>query len=262
MKTHRIAAVIMRHTYEARRNMDRINDMVYWPVLDIVMWGFFTFYLARGNKLQPGLVSCMLGAVILWGLFYSFQRDMAVGFLDELWSRNLINLFSTPLSVWEYMTGLICVNLLKAMVGLVAASLLAWVAYEFDIFPFLPSFLPYVVNLVLFAFALGILITGLIFRYTTRVQGLAWSFAGLLMPVSCVLYPLSSLPGWLQTVAWLLPTAHAFEGMRQVINGGGFSSLHFWWGLGLNVGYFVFAVVAFRWIFASAQRRGLLVKIE
>src|SRR5208282_1860758 len=91
MKPHRIMAVIVRHTYEARRNVDRITDMVYWPVLDIIMF--------------------LLSATILWGMFYSFQRDMAVGFLDELWSRNLINLFSTPLTVWEYITGLICVNL-------------------------------------------------------------------------------------------------------------------------------------------------------
>ena len=89
----------MRHTYEARHNLDRILDMVYWPVLDIIVWGFFTIYLGRGNHLQPGMISFMLGAIILWGLFFAFQRDMAVGFLDELWSRNLVNLFSTPLSV-------------------------------------------------------------------------------------------------------------------------------------------------------------------
>jgi ABC-2 type transport system permease protein len=125
MKPHRIKAVVLRHTYEARRNMDRVTDMVYWPVLDIIVWGFFTIYLGRGNHLQPGLVSFMLGAVILWGLFFAFQRDMAVGFLDELWSRNLVNLFSTPLSVAEYMTGLIAVNVVKAMVGMTVAALIA-----------------------------------------------------------------------------------------------------------------------------------------
>jgi ABC-2 type transport system permease protein len=262
MKRHRIEATIMRHTYEARRNLDRILDMVYWPVLDIIVWGFFTIYLGRGAAMKPGMISFMLGAIILWGLFFAFQRDMAVGFLDELWSRNLVNLFSTPLSVSEYMTGLIAVNMLKAMVGMTAAALIAWGCYAFDIFPRLPAFLPFMLNLMLFALALGIIITGLIFRYTTKIQGLAWSFAGLLMPLSCVLYPLKSLPTCLRPVAWMLPTTHSFEGMRQVLAGGGFSQNHFAWGLALNVMYFIFAIVFFRWIFEAARSRGLLVKLE
>ena len=85
--------------------------MVYWPVVNIVVWGFFTLYLRHGDRMQPGVISCLLGAVILWGLFNAFQRDMAVGFLEELWSRNLVSLFASPLSVSEYVTGLIIVTL-------------------------------------------------------------------------------------------------------------------------------------------------------
>jgi ABC-2 type transport system permease protein len=106
MKTHRIKAVVIRHAYEIRRNVDRVTDMLYWPVLDIIVWGFFTVYLARGQRAGGAITSFLLGAAILWGMFYAFQRDMAVGFLDELWSRNLINLFSTPLGVSEYLCGL------------------------------------------------------------------------------------------------------------------------------------------------------------
>lgn len=262
MKAHRIIAVMARHAYEARRNVDRITDMVYWPVLDVVMWGFFTTYLGHGLGMQPDVIKFVLSAIIIWGLFYSFQRDLAVGFLDELWSRNLINLFSTPLTISEYMTGLICVNVAKAMVGVGAASLLALAAYHFNIFPWLPGFLPYLMNLILFAFALGIMITGLIFRYTTKIQALAWSFAGLLAPISCVLYPVKSLPPWLRKIAWTLPTTHSFEGMRQLLAGGGFNPHYFWWGLVLNVFYFVVAIGVFKMVFAAAQSRGLLVKLE
>jgi ABC-2 type transport system permease protein len=179
-----------------------------------------------------------------------------------LWSRNLINLFSTPLTISEYMTGLICINVAKAMVGVGAASLLALAAYRFNIFPWLPGFAPYLINLILFAFALGIMITGLIFRYTTKIQALAWSFAGLLAPISCVLYPVKSLPPWLRGIAWTLPTTHSFEGMRQLLAGGGFNPHHFWYGLVLNVFYFVFAIGVFKVVFAAAQNRGLLVKLE
>ncbi len=262
MKIHRINAVIVRHLYEARRNFDRVTDLVWWPVLDIIMWGFFTIYLAHSSRLQPSVVSCLLGAVILWGTFYGFQRDMAVGFIDELWCRNLINLFSTPLTLSEYMVGLIGVCLLKVMVGLCAASAVAWAAYSFDIVPWLPKFIPYMANLLFFALALGIAITGLIFRYTTKIQALAWSFAGLLMPASCVMYPMSSLPRRMRAIAWMLPTAHSFEGMRQVLAGNGFSPQHFWWGAGLNAMYFVLAMGFFGWIFEQARTRGLLVKMD
>src|SRR6202451_4807388 len=186
MKLYRIRAVIMRHMYELRRNPNHLTNMVYWPVINVAMWGFFTIYLARQNNLQPGIVSGLLGAVILWGLFNAFQRDMAVGFLDELWSRNLVSLFASPLSVSEYVTGMIVVTLAKAVVGLSVGALIAWLFYHYDMFPMLPMLLPFILNLVLFAVALGIIVTGLIFRYTTKFQAMAWSFAGILMPLSCV----------------------------------------------------------------------------
>ncbi|HUA34127.1 MAG TPA: ABC transporter permease [Candidatus Binataceae bacterium] len=262
MKLNRIQGVVMRHTYEARRNFDRLTDLVYWPVLDIIVWGFFTIYIRQDGKPGTGIASFLLAAVIMWGMFYAFQRDMAVGFLDELWARNLINLFSTPLTVGEYMAGLLFVNFIKAGISLLAAAIVAWIAYSFDIFPILPSFVPYMACLILFAFALGIAITGIIFRYTTKVQGLAWSSAALLLPLSCVFYPVKALPKSLQPIAWMLPTTHAFEGMRQTLAGGGFSPMHFWWAMGLNVAYFALAVVFFRSIFESARSRGLLVKLE
>ncbi len=262
MKLHRIKAVIRRHIYELRRNPNHLTNMIYWPVMNVAVWGFFTLYLARQNNLQPGIVSNLLGAVILWGLFNAFQRDMAVGFLEELWSRNLVNLFASPLTVSEYVTGLIVINLMTAIVGMAAESLIAWLCYHYNIFPALLGLIPFIFNLVLFALAIGIAVTGLIFRYTTRFQVLAWGFAGLLMPFSCVFYPLKSLPHFLHPIAYMLPTTHSFEGMRQAITGGGISSEHFQWGLALNVVYFISAVLFFRWMFDSARSRGLLVKME
>ncbi|HTD15702.1 MAG TPA: ABC transporter permease [Chthoniobacterales bacterium] len=262
MKSHRIEAIILRHTCEARHNLNRIAEMVYWPVQNIVVWGFFTVYLARDNHLRPGAVSFLLGAAILWGMFYAFQRDLATGFLEELWSRNIINLFSTPLSISEYLTGLIIVNLLKALLGMIAAALTAWVCYAYNIFPKSLALIPFMLNLALFALAIGVIIIGLIVRYTTRIQTLAWSFAGLLMPFSCVFYPLNSLPKLLRPFAWVLPTTHAFEGMRQAIQGGGFSTLHFAWAITLNALYFLLAIPIFRMMFESARSRGLLVKLE
>lgn len=263
MRGYRIGGVILRHTYEVRRNFDRLADIAYWPILEIIVWGFLTIFLTTtGNGLTPTLASFLLGAVILWGFFYAFQRDMAIGFLDELWSRNLLNIFSTPITIWEYITGLVIINFFKVAIGFIVAALLARALYTFNIFPFSLLLLPYFANLLLFALALGVVTAALIFRYTTKIQGLAWGFAGLLQPVSCVFYPLSVLPGFLQSVAWYLPTTHSFEGMRGILAGGGFSMSHFWWGLALNAVYLVLAILFFRVIFRAVKKRGLLVKIE
>ncbi|HUA33405.1 MAG TPA: ABC transporter permease [Candidatus Binataceae bacterium] len=261
MRMHRIVAIIVRHLYEIRRNANHVTNMIYWPIMNIMVWGFFTIYLRR-DAMRPGLVSCLLGAVILWGLFNGFQRDMAVGFLDELWSRNLVNLFASPLSVPEYVTGLVAVNAIKVMIGVAFEAVIAWMFYHFNIFPMLPQFVPFILNLALFALAIGVAVTGLIFRYTTKFQTLAWSFAGVLMPLSCVFYPLDALPGFLRPIAWLLPTTHSFEGMRQIITRGEFSIAHFNWGLALNFCYFGLAMIFFSAMFESAKQRGLLVKME
>jgi ABC-2 type transport system permease protein len=262
MKAHRIWAVMYRHGCEARRNLNRVTDTLYWPVQNIIVWGFFTLYLAHDHKLAPGVTSYLLGATMLWGMFYSFQRDLATGFMEELWSRNLLNLFSTPLNVREYMAGLIILNLFKALLGLLVAALIAWLCYADNLFPALPGFLPYLLILALFSLSVGMVITALIIRFTTKVQTLAWSFAGLLMPLSCVFYPATTLPGWLRPLAWGLPTMHAFEGMREVMGGSGFSTMHFAWGMGLSVFYMAAAVVFFHWMFELARAKGFLVRQE
>ena len=262
MKLYRIRSVVLRHAYEVRRNANHITYMVYWPVVNILVWGFFTLYLRHGDALKPSVLSCLLGAVILWGLFNAFQRDMAVGFLEELWSRNLVSLFASPLSVSEYVTGLIIVTVAKAMIGLLVGVSLAWLFYHYDMFPMLPTLLPFILNLILFALTMGIVVTGLIFRFTSKFQAMAWSLAGILMPLSCVFYPLSSLPSCLRPMASILPTTHSFEGMREAIEKGAFSVADFRSGLALNLIYFLLAILFFRWMFESARSRGLLVKLE
>ena len=251
-----------RHGYDARRNLNRVADTIYWPAQNMIVWGFFTLYLSRDHRLEAGLAGYILGATMLWGMFYSFQRDLAVGFMEELWSRNLVNLFSTPLRVSEYMTGLVLLNLFKALLGLLIAAVIAGFCYAENLFPFLPGFLPFLLVLILFSLSLGLIITGLIVRFTTKIQTLAWSFAGLLMPISCVFYPLSALPKWLRPLAWGLPTTHAFEGMREEMAAGVISLTHFAWGMGLSLAYFVFALFFFRRMFESARMHGFLVKQE
>ena len=262
MRLNRIAAVIERHVYDAKHNLERVTDTLYWPVMDIIVWGFLTLFLARHGNLRPGLISFLLGAAILWGMFRAFQRDLAVSFLAEVWSHNVIGLLATPLTLREYLSGLLAINLLKAIVGTAAAALVALLFYSYDFFPHLIALLPFIFVLMIFGLAVGILVTGLIVRYTTKIQSFTWSITGLIMPFSCVFYPVSALPGWMQPLALALPTTQAFEGLRQVVAGGGFSWERLWAGLALDGVYLLAAVASFDALFRSARVRGLLVRIE
>lgn len=262
MKYNRVAAVIERHVYDARHNLERVTDTLYWPVMDIVVWGFLTVFLARHGNLRPGIISFLLGAAILWGMFRAFQRDLAVSFLTEIWSHNVIGLLSTPLTVREYLSGLLVINLMKAVVGTAAAALVALVFYAYDFFPYLLALLPFILVLMIFGLAVGILVTGLIIRYTTKIQSFTWSITGLLMPFSCVFYPLTALPAALRPVALALPTTQAFEGLRQVMAGGGLSWTRLGCGLALDCLYLLAAVAIFDGLFRAARARGLLVKLE
>jgi ABC-2 type transport system permease protein len=262
MKLHRIAAVVERHAYEARRNLERVTDAVYWPVIDIIVWGFFSLYLLQRNGLRPPPIGVLLGAAVFWGMFRAFQRDIAMGFLTDMWSHNLVGLFSSPLTVVEYIAGLLIIDLLKAITGTCLAGLVALVLYGYNVFGLLPAFLPFAAVLVLFGLAVGILVAGLIFRYTTRIQSFAWSVTGLVMPVSCVFYPLSALPRPMRLVALSFPTTYAFEGMRQIIAGGKLSVAHLAAAVALDAAYLGIAIVLFVRLFRAARARGLLVKLE
>lgn len=262
MKWHRVRTVVRRHYYEVRRNFTRLTEAVYWPVIDILVWGFFTVYLSGDKHVGSGIVGALLGAVILWNLFYAFQRDVAVGFLDELWSRNLITLFASPLNLWEYLAGVVIVDALKITTSLLVAGSLAWLLYSFNIFHFGFALLPHLFNLLFFALSIGIFTGALILRYSTKIEILAWSFASILQPVACVYYPIASLPHLLQLAARLLPVSYAFEGLRSVIAGGSFDAGMFLPGAALNVFYFGASLAIFRIMYTSAKRKGTLVKTE
>jgi ABC-2 type transport system permease protein len=260
VKLFRVQAVILRQVFEARHNLDRLADMLYWPIVDVLLWGFMSIYLGQQGQAKPGAVNFLLGTAILWGMFRNFQRDFANSVLSEIWARNFIGLFATPLTIPEFCLGLILVNILKLAVGLGAAGLVAWLFYSFNLFVFLPALVLQLSILLLFGLAIGIIVTGLILRYTTHVQTLSWSITGLIMPFSCIFYPLAALPTSARPVALALPTTHAFEGMREVLAGMPPSGGHLLAGYLLDFVYLGAAAAVFVALFRSAASRGLLVK--
>ncbi len=261
MKLHRILALASRHLMLYKRSPQRIMEIIYWPVLDVVLWGFITLYLNRYQSGLPSVVAFFLGALILWDILFRAQQGVCISFLEEIWSRNLLNLFVSPLRPIEFLASTMLISIAKVILSSAATVLLALLLYDFNIFTIGLSLVPFVLNLILMGWAIGVFTTAIILRYGQQAEVLAWGLVLLFMPVSAVFYPVSILPSFLQGIAKFIPASHIFEGMRTVITGGVFPARELFWSLGLNVLYLIVSLNFFFWMFGVVKRRGLLVRV-
>jgi ABC-2 type transport system permease protein len=261
MKLHRILALASRHLMLYRRSPQRIMEIIYWPVLDIVLWGFITLYLIRYQTGLPGIVAFFLGAMILWDILFRAQQGVCISFLEEVWSRNLLNLFVSPLRPIEFLGSTMLISIAKVILSSAATILLAFLFFDFNVFTIGIYLVPFVLNLILMGWTIGVFTTAIILRYGQQAEVLAWGLVLLFMPVSAVFYPVSVLPMMLQTVAHFIPASHIFEGMRGVIQGGGLPMRELLWAMGLNVLYLMISLNFFFYMFEVVKRRGLLVRV-
>lgn len=261
MRWHRIRAMALRHAYLFRRSPFRLLEMVYWPVLDLVLWGFVSLWL---RTLSGGgttdFVALFLGGLILWDLMFRAQQGVSLAYLEEVWSRNLMNLFVSPLTVAEFLASTMVVSLAKLCISGGSMLTLAWLLYGYDMAGLGVAILPFVGLLVVFGWSLGTVTTALVLRFGQGAESLVWVLAFAIQPVACVFYPLDTLPAWLRPVALATPAAHVFEGMRAVVAGGGVPWGHLLPAALLATVYAAVAWETFRRTFALAQAQGLLAK--
>lgn len=261
MKLHRVSALAARQLYLYRRSLPRIMEIFYWPFLDLVIWGFITMYLVKYQPQIPGFVTFFLGALILWDMLFRSQQGITISFLEELWARNLMNLFASPLTPAEFLASTIAMSIFKVTcVSLVMGSC-AWLFYGYNVLVMGAWLLPFVLNLVISGWIIGVLTTSLIMRFGQEAEILAWSLVFLFQPISCVFYPLEVLPTWLQAVAWINPAAHVFEGMREVLTGTRAPLFHLAWAGGLNIVLLIGAIMLFYKTFAYCKVQGSLVRV-
>lgn len=262
MKISRMYAYTLRHMYLYKRSLPRLMEVFYWPILDLVVWGFVSVYLSsiKGQSALPGFVTFFIGALILWDMLFRSQQGISVSFLEDVWSRNLLNIFVSPMSGAEYITSLMLLSVIKLILTSTVMIVLAWFMYSFNIFKLGFPLLPFIANLIVLGWAIGIVTTAVILRFGQQAEVLAWGIALLFQPLSAVFYPVSVLPGPLRTIAWYIPSAHVFEGMREVIADGGFPFDHLLWAAGLNVVYLAVSLVFFWWNFKMVKKKGLLAK--
>lgn len=260
MNTSRIAAIIVKNWYSFRRDFFRIFDIFWWPSFMLFIWGLLSVYLTKTSVDSPNFVTILLGGVILWNTFDHATRDVSRTFIEEVWDRNLTNFFSTPLTITEYLVGILSIAILKIIVGAIFMLILARVFYAFDPMQ-LGWFLPVgLISLMLTGWLVSLVIQAVILRYGHTVEVFIWAVAVLLQPFSCVFYPLATLPGWAKYVAYAIPTTYIFENMRNMIFTGSVDVGQVVLSYLLNVAYGTIAVVIFYRTFRVAKVKGLLVK--
>lgn len=261
MKLHRCTALFTRHMYLYKRSLPRLLEVFYWPLLDLLVWGFITIYFAQFREKLPGFVTYFIGALILWDILFRSQQGISVSFLEDVWSRNLLNLFASPLNPAEYIFSLMVVSVAKLAIVTTVMATLAWAFYSFNIFLIGLSLIPFVLNLIVMGWAIGVMTTALILRFGQEAEVLAWALGFLFMPVSAVFYPVSVLPSFLKVISHLVPASYVFEGMRAVIATAKLPLNDLLWSSGLNAAYLLVAFLFFKRIFRIVKQKGLLVRI-
>lgn len=259
MNFKRVLAYTTRHLYLYKRSFPRLLEVFYWPLLDLLLWGFVTVYLSRNAV--PGFVAFFVGALILWDMLFRSQQGISVSFLEDVWSRNLLNIFVSPMTAAEYIASLLVISIVKLLLTSTVMITLAWVLYSYNIFHLGILLVPLIANLIIMGWAIGIITTALILRFGQETEVLAWGVALFFQPISAVFYPVSVLPQPLNAIARFTPSSHVFEGMRAIVATGIFPTEDLVWAVCLNAVYITAALAFFSWNFKMVKKKGLLVKI-
>jgi ABC-2 type transport system permease protein len=255
----RTGAVVLRHFYLIRGSLSRVLPLFAWIVIDMILWGFITKFL---NTITHGFdfVPALLGAVLLWDFFIRVMQGVTLAFFEDVWSRNFLNIFATPLSLWEYLGGLVLSSIATSSVGLMVMLALATTAFGLSFFVYGLMLVPFLMVLFLFGVALGVFASAVVLRLGPASEWFIWPVPALISPFVGVFYPLSTLPWWMQCFSYLLPPSYVFEGMRAILAGGTVSAPALVWGAGLCLLYLVLACWFFARTYHHALRSGLIAR--
>lgn len=258
MKFHRTYAIVLRFMYLFRHSLDRLSDAFYWPSIDLFVWGLTSIYFRSFIPRASPIVIILISGILFWLVLWRAQYEISVNLLEDLWNKNLINIFVSPLKFSEWIISFILVGIVKAAASLPFAMLIAFLLYKIQIFFYGFYFLPFIVLLLMTGWWVGFFTAGLILRFGTNVQTLAWALAGLLTPFSAVYYPVSILPLWAQKIALMLPPSYIFEGMREIIYKGYLDPKKLMISLLLNILYLVLSLIFLKKSFDKVLEKGLV----
>jgi ABC-2 type transport system permease protein len=258
----RLRAVARRHAYVMWRSPHRLFDVTLWPLVDVLLFGSLAAFVSTGNDASAaGRASAyLLAGIVLWHVVYQSQIALSTGFLEETWTRNLLNLMVTPLREIEYVAGVALFGMVKLVLGVGLMVLGAFVFYSFHTWDLGAGLVPIGAVLLVVGWAVSLLVMGLVLRFGTGAEALAWGVMFILLPLSGVFYPIDALPTALQPIAALLPTTHAFAALRSLVDGDGTD----WAQLGIAaVGAVVLVLLALWYLVAmlkAFRKRGYITR--
>lgn len=257
MNIQRIEGIILRHFYNLRHNLDRLSDTFYWPAMDLILWGLTSVYIKKVTPNVPFIMVAIITALILWLVVWRSQYEITVNLMAELWDRNLVNIFASPLTLAEWITAVMILGIIKMILSIIFTVGFAFLLYQTNIFSFGFYLIPFIVSLLMTGWAAGFVVASLIIRFGSKIQTLAWVGVTILMPFSAVFYPLSTLPDWAQKIAVFVPTSYIFEGMRQVLFTGNLSYDKLIISIALNILYLILSISFFVFMFNKSRKLGL-----
>lgn len=257
----RIYALVLRNMYLLRSSGPRILELMYWPTVQMVLWGFITLFLVNHSSWVAQASGVLLSGVLLWDVLFRGQLGVSLVFMEEMWSRNLGHLFVSPLRPFELGCALLTMSLIRTLFGVGGAALIAIPLFHFSIFSLGLPLIAFFVNLIVMGWAIGLLVSGIVLRYGLGAESMAWIAIFAVQPISGVYYPISTLPTWLQYVAAVLPSSHVFEGMRAVLFDHSFRVDLLLHAVLLNVIYLIAGFASFLAFFKVARVRGQLLHV-
>ena len=257
--TSRVYGLLLRYLYLYRRSLARAMEIFFWPVMDLLVWGFLSAYLQK--VAAPGAVSYLVGAMILWDVLYRCQQAITLAFTEDIWTRNILNVFVTPVRTGELLLATSILGVIKSLIPAVLLSALAYGFYSFDVRAMGLHLAPFLFSLLLFGWAVGMFTAALILRFGQSAEALVWGVPFLIQPISATFYPVEVLPAWLQPVALLLPSTHVFEGMRQALRGEAIDTSSLVAALGLDLVYLGAGALFFAWMLRRVREKGYLGRL-
>lgn len=258
MKLYRIWGLALRYLYLFRHSLDRLSDSFFWPTVDLILWGMTSRFLVQNSSFDNKLILALLGGIILWIFPWRGQYEISVNLLEDLWNRNLVNIFVSPVKFAEWVTTLLLLGVGKAIVSFTYAGILTYFLYAANIFRFGWLILPWAMILIVFGWVFGLMVAGIVMRYGTKIQTLAWTAIYLLAPFACVYYSVDTLPGWGQAISRFVPASYVFEAMRHTVQGQNVPLSGLIWPATLCLAYFAVACLMIQSSFRKILTRGLI----
>ncbi len=261
MNFNKVYALGLRHMYLISNSLPRIIDLIYWPTVQIFLWGFISKFFTLNSEYYSNTVGIILTAAILYDFLFRVSISFNMMFLEEIWSRNFTNLFIAPIKISEIVASLTFTAILRALIGMVPAAIIAIPLFGVSVFKLGIPLLFLLLALYLFGITLGLLVTSGLLRFGPSFENIAWASLFFLAPLGCIYYPIEILPNSLQIIAKGLPLVHIFEEMRSILISGNVNYFDIIKSISISIVYFILGVIIFYVSFLGAKVRGTLINM-